>query len=87
MQVPKGKKKTKFFFLIKISPGSFPKKGIFSKKMKKTPKPTKKIPNIKKSFPKLKNNFSGILFHFFFYLLQNFFSNFFPAQSKSNTTS
>ncbi len=53
MQVPKGKKKTKFFFLIKISPGSFPKKGIFSKKTKKSPKPTKKIPNIKKIFPKL----------------------------------
>jgi len=79
MQVPKGKKKTKFFFLIKISPGSLPKKGIFSKKIKKSPKPTKKIPNIKKSFPKLGNNFSGILFHFSFYFLQKFFCNLFPS--------
>lgn len=52
IDVPKGKKKMKFSFLIRISPGNLPKTGILGQKKKIIPVKIRKMPRKIKNFPK-----------------------------------
>jgi len=51
-QVTKGKKNWKFPLLMNISPGSFPKNGVWCQKVKSKPKRIRKTPPKIKSLPK-----------------------------------
>ena len=51
IDVVRGKKMVTFFFLIKISPGNFPKKGICLTEMSRSPTPKRVIPTRMRNLP------------------------------------
>jgi len=63
-QVAKGKKNLKFPLLMNISPGSFPKKGIWCQKVKSKPKRIRKIPPRIRSLPSPSSSIAGYLLLF-----------------------